>query len=208
MQIAEDLLRERGGGRRDRRRRLADRRFDPHLASSRDGVAEQPLQERACRAGLGGVAHLAEDLALTRDERVESGRDAEEVQRGRVVVKPVGDLAELGRLLDEHVEGLPFALLVLADDIELGAVAGREHDRLAVRRQPLRQLARPLEVERDALPQLDRGLAVRDADERELHEAKWVIGRTSATRAKAATVTRAARPPRRRDSWRNSSRAA
>ena len=40
-------------------------------------------------------------------------------------------------------------------------------------------------VDRDALPQLDGRLAVRDADEGEPHEAKWVSGRTATTSSEA-----------------------
>ena len=49
--------------------------------------------------------------------------------------------------------------------------------------QPERELAGErggaVGVDGDALPQLDGRLAVRDADEGEPHEAKWVSGRTA-----------------------------
>ena len=61
--------------------------------------------------------------------------------------------------------------------------------RLQVERTTASQLVRPsraasrapapVGVDGDALPQLDGRLAVRDADEREPHEAKWVRGRTT-----------------------------
>ena len=51
-------------------------------------------------------------------------------------------------------------------------------------------------VDSDALAQLDGCLAVRDADEGEPHEAKWVRGRTIATRANPATSRTANRRPR------------
>ena len=68
-----------------------------------DRVAEQPRQ--SCGAvsfsdrGLPRVAHLAEDLALADDHRVEAGRDREEVRdRGVVVVRVevVGELVGIG----------------------------------------------------------------------------------------------------------------
>ena len=67
---------------------------------------------------------------------------------------------------------------------------------------------RTLTVEGHALAQLDRGPVVRDADEREPHDAKWVIGSTTATSTKESTTQRAARTPRRPRSWRSRSRAA
>ena len=50
-------------------------------------------------------------------------------------------------------------------------------------------------VHGDALPQLDGGLAMRDADESELHDAKWVRGRTTATSANPARRRTAKRRP-------------
>ena len=55
---------------------------------------ERPVEQRARRAGLERVAHLPEDLPLARDERVEPGGDAEQVQRGRLVGEPVRDRSE------------------------------------------------------------------------------------------------------------------
>ena len=52
-------------------------------------LPEEPVEQRAGRAALERVAHLAEDLALAGHERVEPGGDAEEVQRGAVVAEPV-----------------------------------------------------------------------------------------------------------------------
>ena len=40
-------------------------------------------------------------------------------------------------------------------------------------------------VERDALAQLDRSAVVRDADERQLHEAKWVEREDDRRRARS-----------------------
>ena len=62
-------------------------------------LAEHVVEQRPGRAGLEGVAHLAEDLALAGDERVEPGGDAEEVERRRLVAQPVEHGHEL-RLVD------------------------------------------------------------------------------------------------------------
>ena len=48
-------------------------------------LAEEPVEQRPGRAGLVGAAHLAEDLALARAPSSRGRRDAEEVQRGRLV---------------------------------------------------------------------------------------------------------------------------
>ena len=132
VEIAEHLLGERGGRRRDRRGALADRRLRAHLAAGVQRLAEDAVEQRPGRARLVGGAHLAEDLALARHERVEPGRDAEEMERGSLVAQAVErglDLRlELGERRDRALLGL---VGVLRDDVELGAVARREADGLA-----------------------------------------------------------------------------
>ena len=82
FEAAEDLLRERGGGRRHRRGALADRGLRPHLAARVQRLPEDAVEHRPGRPELVREPHLAEDLALARNERVEPGGDAEEVVRG------------------------------------------------------------------------------------------------------------------------------
>jgi hypothetical protein len=62
------------------------------------------------------------------------------------------------------------SLYVVADRVQLGAVARRETDALAsVGCELPRERRRPTRIERDALAHLDRRMTMRDADERELH---------------------------------------
>ena len=84
------------------------------------------------------------------------------MERRRVVVHPVGDRAQ--RLAGELLERRERARAVVAREIDLGAVAGREADGVAER--PCER-GGALERQRDALPQLDRRDVVGDADERE-----------------------------------------
>ena len=82
--------------------------------------------------GLVRGAHLAEDLALAGHERVEPGRDAEEVQRGGLVVQAVERVLDLRLERGERCDRARFGVLgVLGGDVELGAVARREADGLA-----------------------------------------------------------------------------
>ena len=97
LEILEDLLRERSRGRRDRGRALADRGLDPYPPAGVERLAEEAVEERAGRACFEGTPHLAENLALAGYERVEPGRHAEEMERGRLVSEPVEDGAELLR---------------------------------------------------------------------------------------------------------------
>ena len=138
-------------------------------------------------------AHLAEDLALAGDERVEPGRDAEEVQRGRVVAQAVERRLHLGLELGERRDGGSLrGVDVRCGEVELRAVARREaHGFAAVRRQPLRKRRRGVAIERDALAQLERSVVVRGADEDEAHHEKWAAGRASRTTMTSAKPTSA-----------------
>src|SRR5437870_163268 len=80
-------------------------------------------------SGVVSGANLAEDLTLSRHERVEPRRDAEEVHGRRLVVHPIGDRAK--RLAGELLQRGERGQLVLARDVDLGAVAGRETDSIA-----------------------------------------------------------------------------
>ena len=146
-------------------------------------LPEEPVEQRSRRAGLVGRAHLAEDLALARDERVESGRDAEQVQARGLVAQAVERLLDRRLELGERGDGGPLRRLRIGTgDVQLGAVAGREADRLAAAlREPRRERRRLLPVERDALSHLDGRVMVRGADEDEAHQAKWVAGRARRT---------------------------
>ena len=79
-----------------------------------------------------------------------------------LVVHAVGDRPE--RLARDLLERRERAVVALAGEVELGAVAGREADGVAER---ARELDGAVERQRDALAELDRGDVVRDADERE-----------------------------------------
>ena len=86
LEAAEDLLRERGGGGRHRGRALADRGLRSHLPARVKRLPKDTVEHRAGRPELVRKPHLAEDLALARNERVEPCRDAEQmVGRGPVV---------------------------------------------------------------------------------------------------------------------------
>src|SRR5204862_1055229 len=140
--------------------------------------------------------HLAENLPLARHQRVEAGRDAEQVERRGVVVQPVERLLHLRLELRERGNRAPLGRLTVdRRDVQLRAVAGREADALA---EAARQVRRGLEIERDALPQLDGRVVVGGADEDEAHQAKWAAGRarrTTITSTNPASARYAARRP-------------
>ena len=73
-----------------------------HALADGERLAEDAVEQRPRLDGLVRRAHLAEDLALARHERVEAGGDAEEMQRGRLLVQPVEDAVE--RLAGELLE--------------------------------------------------------------------------------------------------------
>ena len=213
----EDLLRERGGGRGDGRWALADRRLDPCAASGVECHAEGAVEQRAGSARFEGVAHLAEDLPLAGHERVEAGGDPEQVQRCGLVRETVrerreGSCVRAGQCEERVVGSLCETVVVVRSEVELRAVARREDDRLLCLARAARQAASQrggrVEVDRDPFAQLDGRGVVRDAGERELHDAKWVRGRTNATSEKPATSDQASRRPWRPVSRRSTSAAA
>ena len=151
-----------------------------------DGIAEEPLEQGAGRAELRRPSHLAENLALAGDERVEARGDAEEMERGGVVVQAVE-----GRKLEENRCGALLGRLgVFGRQVELGAVAGREADGFpAVGRQRARDLGGFLLAEGDPLAHLHGRETMRRADEDEGHE-KCTVGRPSRTAITSANPAR------------------
>ena len=121
--------------------------------------------------------HLAENLRLADDERVEAGGDAEQVPR-RV---EVGDVVEVRR--ERRARSTPWnslmnaarsaraAVDVVARGVELGAVAGRDTTASRATPRPPAPAARvqPARLEVEPLAQLDGRGAMTEADEEEMH---------------------------------------
>jgi hypothetical protein len=106
-------------------------------------------------------AHLAENLRLADDERVEARRDAAEVPC-RVLVGVVerrsrrAETGELGLGAQAHPP------CVRSGDVQLGAVARREHDRLEpFARKPFLDRRGGCVVEPQTLAPLERRMPVR-----------------------------------------------
>ena len=191
-EVAEHLPGERRCRRGDGGRALADRRLAAHPLADRERLAEHVIEQRARVDGLVRRAHLAEDLALARHERVESGSNPEEVQRRGVLVQAVDDAFErLARNLlerDQHVS------LVDPVDVELGAVAGGEADGVSERAG---KRSGRVEVDADAFAELDGCDVMRQADQRERHS-KWLpasASRAKITSTKPPSARNAARRP-------------
>ena len=68
--------------------------------------------------------------------------------------------------------------LLFGGEVELGAVARREHDGLAAVRQRAGERCRAVEIDGNALAELHRCLVVRDADERQVHGLGSVMTRS------------------------------
>ena len=179
LERPEDALGELGRRGGDGGRVLPDGRFAPHPAAHAEGLAEEavhqlPRRSRLLRS-LVGAAHLAENLCLAGDHRVEARRHAEEVHRGRLVGQRVerrGDLAlaQFPERCELREGSLLGGLGIVVDDVELGAVAGGERDRLALLTgQPADELRVLRRADVELLAELDGGPVVRGADEDEVH---------------------------------------
>ena len=114
------------------------------------------------------------------------------MQSRRLVGQPVDDRSQL--LVFEATDGgerlHPAPVRVLADEVELGAVAGREADCLAAVCETACELRRLRERDERALADRDRRRLVGESDESEVHE-KWVSWRpmrATITSAKPASA--------------------
>jgi hypothetical protein len=143
---------------------------------------EKAIQDRTDRLRIGGggvcLLHLAEDLRLADDQRVEAAGDPEQVPR-RV---EAADVVQVRR----QIRGLHAVKLrekrhqigarrrrIVAGHVQLGAVAGRDNDRFArgpaSRHRPQR-VGHAAHLEVHALAQVDRRSAVADSDQKQIHE--------------------------------------
>ena len=137
-------------------------------------LAEDAVEEGARRANLVRDAHLAEDLALAGNERVQPRRNAEEMESRGAIVETVERGLDLRLERGQRGNSVAFRRVgVLRSDVDLGAVAGREADRFApALREPRRERLRIVPLERDAFAQLDRSVMVRRANENEADHVK------------------------------------
>ena len=162
LETAEGVLGEVDRRRGDRLRHLGELRLGPHALAGVKSVFEETVQHRPrctrAEGGLVGEADLAEDLRLSRNERIQARGDAEEML-DRLAALPHGQHA-----LQLEARA-PFEVLtrnrrVTSGQVDLGAVAGRAHDRA----QLLRELDRMPVGEVEPFAQLERGVPVRHAD--------------------------------------------
>ncbi len=147
---------------RDRLRHLREPGLGADALARVEGVLEEPVQHRAGgtgrERGLVGLAHLPEDLSLARDERVEARRDPEEVL-DRLVALPDGEHAPRSSP-ERRSSAARAAAASPTEQIDLGAVAGREHDAAEL----LGELDLPAVREVELLAHLERRMPVGHAD--------------------------------------------
>src|SRR5439155_18224843 len=115
-------------GRRSRRRPAAERRLAAHPGPDEQGGLEQAVEHRA---GLGPrcfprLAHLALDLRLAEDHRVEARRDAVKMAHRRAVALEVAVLAGIATGTEALAQDGPDRLgrrVARFGEVEFGAVA-------------------------------------------------------------------------------------
>ena len=119
---------------------LADPGLGAGPLAGRERAAEEAVEDRPGRAlderQLVGALDLALDLGLAEDHRVEPGGDPEEVARGLDAAAasrgcPTSSVGRIPACAGEHAEREALGLDRVGDDeVELGAVAGRDRRRL------------------------------------------------------------------------------
>jgi hypothetical protein len=166
---------DRGGGHRNRC--AADVGMRAHVLGDGKRALEQAVEhqpQRSRRRGsLHRLLHLAQDLRLTQDHRIESARDAERVRNGPFLRQRVDVLRQRrpGHAM-ERLEPLHDRLGLGAMEVNLGPIAGRQNRRLLDLRLPeeIAQCgAQRIDLERDPLPHLERRGAVVKAECVERH---------------------------------------
>jgi hypothetical protein len=168
--------RELDGGRGDRHAAPADRRRRTRTAARADRVAHEAVEHRPGGA-LGpsqrvGAAQLAQDLRLADDHRVDPGRHLEDVTCRREAVVALDPRRQRGGRQSGAVPHRAQRRALGGDgvaghEIELGAIAGREHERLvhgAAGDQAAHQRLGARRRKRESLAQGERRIPVRDAD--------------------------------------------
>ena len=153
-----------------------DRGLGPGPLAGGEGAAEHPVEDRAGRAldqrQLVGALHLALDLGLADDHRVEPRGDPVEVPRRLGAAQRVERAEQLGGpdpgLAGEHPETGGLGLdRVGRHQVELGPVAGRERRGLADRLLGDERVEHPRGLalgEGELLAQRQRRRPVRDAE--------------------------------------------
>jgi hypothetical protein len=170
VEAVEDVPGHHDRGRGHRRGGAAEVRLGPHpLGAPERGGADagqlaaggaQPLRL------LEGVLHLAEDLGLTEDHRVQAGGHPEEVEHRGLATMGV----EVGKQVvpcgaSQGRTGPVLEVVAGTDDVELHPVAGGDEQRLGRRLgHGLEQLGLPLVGQREALADVHRRGVVREAD--------------------------------------------
>ncbi len=94
-EIAEHLLGKSCGRRRNRCRALSDRGLHPNALPVCSAWRKSRSRNGPADAGFERRPHLAEDLSLAGNERVEPGGDAEEVERRRLVPQAIQRSGEI-----------------------------------------------------------------------------------------------------------------
>ena len=144
VEVVEYLLCESRRSGRDGGRAFADRRLDAGAPTGMERLPEEVIEKGARRATLEGVAHLAQDLTLSRHEGVEPCGDAKQVQGGAVVSEAVENGGERGAVGagERQQRGarplVQIAAFAVTREVQLRPVAGRENHGLA----PIRELER------------------------------------------------------------------
>ena len=189
LQVAADLARQAERRVADRHRALGQLGLAAHALAGGERGVEQAVEERAGRVLIGrrgvGLLHLAEDLRLADDQRIEPGGDAEQVAGGVGLGAGVDVRAQIvgrhrARRREEAGHRLVAVLEAVAGRVQLGAVAGREQHHLAERRIAGQRRHRVAEIagrERQPLAQLDGRRVVAHAEDQESHQSKaWLVG--------------------------------
>ena len=155
--------------------------FGTGTLSNFECMTEQQIQlGSGCAFRLGNiprVANLTEDFGFTNNGGVDTRGNAEEMSGSRIGIVHVEVVGQFFRRSKRQFreEGAEIAIgrmKLFGDDIDLGAIAGRQHDGFAyvvVRQHIGQRLRQPSVIDRDSLEQSEWDRAVIQSNDDDRH---------------------------------------
>ena len=177
LEAGERVLRQPHRGGRNRDRIGADAGVRAGALGGGEGLLEQAVELAAEHAGIARgcprLLHLAEDLRFAQHQRIEAGRNPEQVAHRIAVAMPVKVGVQV--VAGVRMAGQPLgqrAAVVVGVRVQFGAVAGGQQHRLMHLRQPAQGGERGgqcVRGKRHLLAQGDRRGLVVDAEDVQAH---------------------------------------
>jgi hypothetical protein len=178
---AEDFARQLDGGVADRHRAFGKCGLGSHAFSGGERRVEQLVEQGTCASQLRrdaeGFLDLSENLRLAHDQRIEAGSHTVQMRHGflaglRIDVRRELFARNAVKLRQEVLNGSARGVGVVACHVQLDPIARRDDGGFVMRPCPGQRGQRAIDTtgrEVEPFSKLDRGGAMADADQEQLH---------------------------------------